>query len=380
MKKCIRAAKAVTMSQEESFIEDFAMIHDGERILEAGRWSDIGKLYQGEVEDLGDATIVPGLINAHVHLELSHLKGRTVEGQGFTKWVQSLLSNPMYDLEEEAVREALRVMLISGTAFCVDISTRNCSSIASIMDELGMGFYACCEAIGLQQPKDGARFFPAKQFKYGQDAGSGHALYSTSPELLKEVKKADNNAGLAFPIHLAENEEEDEIVANGTGEFAEMLKGAGMLADCGGKGLSPVEYADSLGLLDNTTLAVHCVRVSDTDIAILSERGTNVCLCPRSNKYIGEGRAPWEKILKSGINTCLGTDSIASNYDLNMWKELEYLIDNIKTPLSAFEALSLVTRNSALALNIHDSYGSLEKGKRAVFAIVPENLEEPLFS
>ncbi len=368
------------MKNGEGLIKDFALIHDGNHILEAGCWSDLKSNFNGEVHDLGDVTIVPGLINAHVHLELSHLKGRTVEGQGFTSWVKSLLSNPLYELEEQAVREALQSMQASGTAFCVDISTRNCAPIASIMDELGMGFYACCEAIGLQPPKKGAKFFPQKKFRFGSAAGSGHALYSTAPELLQAVKNADNNIGLTFPIHLAENKEEDEIVASGTGEFAQMLKGAGMLANCGNKGMTPVEYADSLNLLDSSTLAVHCVRVTENDLVTLTDKQVNVCLCPRSNDYIGEGRAPWEKFLKSGINTCLGTDSIASNHDLDMWKELEYLFKNIQISLSAFEALSLVTRNSARALNIDDSYGSLEKGKRAVFATVPAHLEELLFA
>ncbi|WP_421903990.1 amidohydrolase family protein [Maridesulfovibrio sp.] len=380
MNKCIRAARAVTMAHgENSTIEDFALIHNGDRILETGTWSALKDDFSGEVEDLGDVTIVPGLINAHVHLELSHLKGRTVQEQGFTNWIKSLLSNPLYDLETEAVRDAVQQMRADGTAFCVDISTRNCAQVAGIMDELSMGFYACCEAIGTQNPKEGAKFFPQKEFTYGRAAGSGHSLYSTGAELIQAVKKANDEAGLPYPIHLAENAEEDEIVASGTGEFAEMLKGAGLLADCGNKGLRPVEYADFLGLLDESTLAVHCVRVDENDINTLAERRVNVCLCPRSNTYIGEGRAPWEKILKSGINTCLGTDSIASNYDLSMWNELEYLLKNIEISLSSAEALAIVTTNSAKALKIDDSYGSLEKGKRAVYATVPAHLKDLLF-
>ncbi len=380
MTKCIRAARAVTMTGgENSVIEDFALIHDGKDIIETGKWSELKNNFSGEVKDLGDVTVVPGLINAHVHLELSHLRGKTVQGKGFTDWIKSLLSNPLYDLDTEAVQDAVKEMRVSGTAFCVDISTRNCAQVASIMDDLGMGFYACCEAIGIQPPKEGARFFPQKEYKYGRAAGAGHSLYSTGARILQGVKKADNAAGLPFPIHLAENAEEDEIVAYGTGEFADMLKGAGLLADCGSKGLRPVEYADQLGLLDESTLAVHCVRVSEDDIDTLNKRRVNVCLCPRSNTYIGEGRAPWELIIESGINTCLGTDSIASNYDLSLWNELEYLLKNIEISLPAAEALALVTSNSAKALRIDDLYGSLEKGKRPVYATVPPHLEDLLF-
>ncbi|WP_245577027.1 amidohydrolase family protein [Maridesulfovibrio zosterae] len=367
------------MTDCEDLIKDFALIHDGDRILKTGVWSDLKKDFSGKVTDMGDVTIVPGLINSHIHLELSHLKDKTVEGQGFTSWVKSLLSNPLYELEEKAICCALQFMLENGTVFCADISTRNCAQIASIMDNSGIGFYAFCEAIGLHTPSAKSKFFPNKKFRNGHTAGAGHSLYSTSPELLQAVKNADNDAGMPFSIHLAENVEEDEIIAHGTGEFAAMLKRAGMLADCGNKGLTPVEYADSITLLDETTLAIHCVKISEKDIQILADRKVNVCLCPRSNKYIGEGRAPWEKIISSGINTCLGTDSIASNYDLNMWNELEYLLKNIEKPISGHKALSLVTSNSAKALKIDELYGSLEEGKKAVFATVPAHLEDLLF-
>ncbi len=190
MRKCIKAARAVTMKRGENLIKDFALIHDGERILETGVWADLKENSIDEVTDLGEVTIVPGLINAHVHLELSHLKGKTVQGKGFLDWVKSLLANPLYELETEAVRNALRTMQENGTVFCADISTRNCAQISSIMDEQGMGFYAYCEAIGIQIPKDGAKFFPQKKFNMGKTAGAGHALYSTSPGLLQAVKKS----------------------------------------------------------------------------------------------------------------------------------------------------------------------------------------------
>lgn len=366
------------MKDGENLIDDFALIHDGNVILQTGSWSELKSSFSGEITDLGEVTVVPGLINAHVHLELSHLKGKTVQGKGFTQWVKSLLANPLYELDVENVRRALQSMQDSGTVFCADISTRNCTQIASIIDEMGMGFYAFCEAIGLQVPAAKTKFFPQKEYTMGRAAGAGHALYSTAPELLQAVKKADNQAGMPFSLHLAENEEEEEIVARGTGVFAEMLKGAGMLADCGNKGMSPIEYADSIGLLDEYTLAVHCVRVSDSDIQTLNDRNVNICLCPRSNEYIGEGQAPWEKIINSGINSCLGTDSIASNHDLDLWNELEFLLKNINISLSKHEALALITRNSAKALKVDELYGSLEKGKKAVFTTLPARIEDLL--
>ncbi len=375
---CIRAAQAITMQPGKHPVADFAMIHDGRRILETGTWSLLKHTFSGKVTDLGEVTLVPGLINAHTHLELSHMAGRTVQQQGFLKWVQSLLNAPP-GFDPEAVRAALESMKAGGTCFCGDIATYNCVAVAAIMEESNMGFTAWCEAIGTRIPAQGARFFPQKTYTMGRTAGAGHALYSTGAELLQAVQKADQTAGLPFSIHLAENQEEEDIVARGTGEFAQMLAKAGMLADCGSKGRSPVEHAHALGLLDDGTLAVHCVRVSDTDIATLAASGTHVCLCPRSNDFIGEGRAPWEKIMHSGINTCLGTDSIASNHDLDLWNELEFFLRNLRSSLTPPQALALITSNSAKALKIDAAYGSLEKGKRACFAVVPTHMEN-LFS
>ena len=366
------------MKHGEDPVTDFALIHDGDRILQTGTWSALKHTFSGKVTDLGEVTLVPGLINAHTHLELSHLAGKTVQGKGFLTWVQSLLAHSRERFDPEAVRAALTAMKDGGTCFCADIATSNCVPVASLMEEAGMGFYACCESIGLRVPTEGAKFFPQKKYTMGRVAGAGHALYSTGPELLQAVKKADLAAGLPFSIHLAENQEEEEIVAQGTGAFAQMLEQAGMLADCGKKGVSPVEHAHALGLLDEHTLAIHCVRVSKSDIETLAACRVNVCLCPRSNTYIGEGRAPWETIIHAGITTCLGTDSIASNDDLDMWHELEFFVQNLDTPLSLRQALSLITLNSARALGIEASYGSLEQGKRAVFTTLPGRIRNLL--
>lgn len=366
------------MKPGEDPVKDFAMIHDGDRILETGTWSSLKHTFSGNVTDLGEVTLVPGLINAHTHLELSHLAGKTERGQGFLTWVQSLLAHSQQKFDPEIVRAALTTMKDSGTCFCADIATSNCVPVASLMEEAGMGFYAGCEAIGLRVPAEGAKFFPQKKYTRGQVTGAGHALYSTGARLLQAVKKADLAGGLPFSIHLAENQEEEEIVAQGTGKFAQMLEQAGMLADCGKKGVSPVEHAHVLGLLDEHTLAVHCVRVSKNDIGTLAGCGVNVCLCPRSNAYIGEGRAPWEAIIHAGITTCLGTDSMASNDDLDMWNELEFLLQNIHTHLSLQQAIALITINSARALTIDASYGSLEQGKRAVFTTLPDRIRDLL--
>jgi cytosine/adenosine deaminase-related metal-dependent hydrolase len=366
------------MSAGDPVVSDFAMITENGIILETGKWSFIKKAWTADVEDLGDVTITPGLVNAHTHLGLSHFEGLTVKGQGFTGWMQSLVAGPLQTFDGQALYNKVQEMLSQGTVYCADISTSNIIEVAGTLDTTDMAFTAFCESMGNAAPKDGKKLFPEYSSTKGRIAGAGHALYSTNAKRLKAVKNADSAAGLPFSMHLAENQEEDLILAGEECAFGKMLEAAGFLPEFP-EAVRPVPYADSLGLLDSQTLAVHCVKVDDRDIDILAERGVGVCLCPRSNLYIGEGRAPWEKIISAGIRTCLGTDSIASNFDLNLWNDLSYLLENIKISLDVTEALSLVTLNPAGILGIDDIYGRLEPGLSASYAVMPSGIEDLLF-
>lgn len=378
MKKCFRAARAATMNEVSPVISDFAMIVDDGVICNCGRWTDLKDECPAAVEDLGNVTITPGLINAHTHLGLSHLEGKTVQGKGFTAWIKSLLAAPLKEFDGETLRKSAQKIFETGTVYCADISTTDTLKVAQTIDTTDLGFTVFCESIGQRIPKKNAKVFPEYSSSKGRIAGAGHALYSTHAELIKAVKAADTAAGLPFSIHLAENEEESSILSGEDCLFGNMLSSAGLLSTFPGS-VQAVPYVSSLGVLDSQTLVVHCVQVNDRDIAILGESGASVCLCPRSNLFIGEGRAPWEKILSAGINTCLGTDSIASNYDLNLWNELGYLLDNIKISLDPVQALKLVTVNPAKVLGLSGSYGCLEPGSSASYAIMPREIEERLF-
>jgi cytosine/adenosine deaminase-related metal-dependent hydrolase len=126
-------------------------------------------------------------------------------------------------------------------------------------------------------------------------------------------------------------------------------------------------------------LAVHCVKVSDPEIETIRQSGASVCLCPRSNEFIGVGRAPWEKWLASGVNMCLGTDSLASNHDLNLFNEAIYFKENFNGELTFDQLLAMMTRNPAKIMGVDDNFGTLEPGKQAVFSMVPEKISK-LFS
>ena len=238
----------------------------------------------------------------------------------------------------------------------------------------GLSFVVFVEAIGETIPKK--TFIPTGEYEHGIMSVAGHSLYTCHRDVLQAAKKEAVARALPFSIHLAEHDDEVSILMAGKSPFLEMLRSRGRLLDYETPGVHPVQQAARLGLLDETTLAVHCVKVSDEDIETVRQSGASVCLCPRSNEFIGVGRAPWEKWLASGVNLCLGTDSLASNHDLDLFNEAVYLKENFSGELTLDILLAMMTRNPAKIMGVSDRLGTLEPGKQAVFSMVPEKVTE----
>lgn len=374
----IRAARAYTMSPGRPPIHNAAILIDGPAIRGVGAWDEMRSLApDARVRDLGDATLVPGLLNPHTHLEMTHLLGKTVPGKGFSAWLESLVAQPLYDMDPGLVRKACQDMRDRGVAFVGDISTNNALAVAGLLQASGLFFTAFSEAIFFDPPKDGREYIPEGSFDSGRLAAAGHALYTTHPETMRRTKAADHALGLPFSMHLAEHQEEVDMLRDGSGPLPAMLDRAGIgTAHFTPPGKRPVVHAEELGLLDEHTLAVHCVCVDKGDIDILARTRTNVCLCPRSNTYIGEGTAPWEDLLTAGVNICLGTDGLCSNTELDLWGEAAFIKERIRREWSLGDALAAMTVNPARAMGVDSFLGGLEPGKAARWAVVPDWFEE----
>jgi cytosine/adenosine deaminase-related metal-dependent hydrolase len=374
----LRAAGMLTMVPGQEPIHDAAIVHDGRFIVHAGPWSRVRatpEAQSGPVTRTDDAILCPGVFNAHTHLEMSHMLGKTVQGQGFTAWMKSLVANPMYSMSDQDVAAHCRRLRRLGTVHVADISTKQAPRLAGILDDSGVFFVAFNEMIFFDPPDQDTEFVPAGRFQHGVLSCAGHALYSTHPHILQQAKAACARHGLPHSLHLAENEEESRILMGEKIEFVELLERANIpMHRFVPPRVSPVRRAADLGLLDEHTLAVHCVTVDQEDIRLLVETRTNVCLCPRSNAHIGEGRAPWERLMRAGLNICLGTDGLGSNQDLNVWNELAWLLERYEDELSLEQALALVTRNPARAMGVSASLGTLEPGKIARWSAVPRDV------
>lgn len=361
------------------------VVHAG-RIVALGRRKDVVKSHaDAEVRDLGDAVIVPGLVNAHTHLELSWAAGDPPPGGSFTGWLSEFVARrdavpPAR--AEEALRGAVGAIVARGTVAVGDVANGTWaapivarSPLAGALFHEVFGFRAAdaetvlADAVVRLEAIDAD---PAVGSARGRLTSilTPHAAYSTSGMLLKALGGRAVAAGELLSIHVAESEEEMQLLRDGTGPLRDFLVARGGWDD-GWKapGLTPVEYLDRLGVLTPKTLAVHCVHLDHQDLTKLQARGVTVVTCPRSNQRLGVGKAPVPKLLASGIPVALGTDSMASAPDVDLFNEVAALRQE-HPGLSPAAALRIATLNGAAALGLARDLGTVEVGKRAALAVV----------
>ena len=330
------------------------------------------------IEDAGEVTLVPGLINAHSHVELAGLKGKTRLGQGFAAWVRSVIDlKQAQGCSEADMARAAEEMSEHGTVHVGDIVSEAPVAGTGAFFRAGISVSVFRECFGFQP----AQTLDALRAVYLADmperllphcALSGHALFSTHPHTLRLARQDCEERGQTFTMHLAEHDEELHCLLNGSGPLNDALRERGVLPlDHRPPGRRPVQYAHELGLLGKNTLAVHCVHCDETEAELLAATGASVCLCPRSNAAINTGgAAPVDLFMDKGVLLCLGTDSPASNSDLNLWNEARALREAHQLPAHAL--LRLMTVNAAHALR-RPELGRLAPGYRAAWAALPED-------
>jgi cytosine/adenosine deaminase-related metal-dependent hydrolase len=210
-----------------------------------------------------------------------------------------------------------------------------------------------------------------------------HAPYSVSPELLRALAAANRDRPIS--IHLAESAEEVEFLRGGTGAWRNLLTSLRAWDDAWSPpGCSPVDYIEQHGLLNDRLVAVHCVQLEDAELRKLAEARATLVTCPRSNRWTGAGLPPVERFYASGVRVAIGTDSLASVEDLNVFGELA-LMRELAPSIPARALLESATWHGAAALGFADELGTIVPGKRAELIAVrlPEavsDVEEYLVS
>lgn len=383
--RAIRARRALTLVPGAGLLDNAALVLRGREIVDIGPAPRILAGFSGPVTDLGPVCLVPGLVNAHTHLELSHLAGRSPKGGGFVAWAGWLARQRLFDRDGEALPAAVATLSRTGTGAVIDIGSRAGAAVIRALGQAGLPFLVCHEAFGFRPlPEtimppdlDAAVASLSQGTALGAVTASGHALYSTSPDNLRRARAICLDRRRPFCLHLAEQQGEAELFATGRGELAELLAGRVLPRDFRPPGCSPVAYARTLGLLGPWSLAVHAVWLSRADRELLAASGTTVCLCPRSNAHIGVGTADAPALVAAGVPVCLGTDSLASNDDLDLWNEVRCLLaSHPDFPPDAI--LPALTATPARLLGRSRDLGLLAPGARGGYAVLPAELEEVL--
>lgn len=347
-----------------------APIKNGAVLVEHGRIVKVAKSaeFQGvaaEIIDHGQGILMPGLVNGHAHLELSHCTASVNKNLGdMVAWIADLLKfRESYFGGDIAFRaqECLSGMSDSGIDLIVDIG--NDPSFARKSRDTRVLFFH--ELLGLSQKAAG---FLVEVLESRARNYTCHAPYSTSLSLLQQVKKQTSALKHIMPIHVAESLAEMDFIKTGQGDFKLFLEERGFWdGSFKAPDASPVQYLNDIGLLDPDTLCVHCVHVDEDDLQTLHKTGAKVCLCLGSNEYLGVGLPPVTQMLEIGILPCLGTDSLASNPQVSIWREMNLVHQHFPS-VTATQILHMATLNGARALQCPE-YGALSVGAMSMIFV-----------
>lgn len=349
----------------------------------------------GREHDLGDVVLMPGLVNAHCHLELTAMRG-FLEDLDFRSWILRLTGARRAVLDRDALLDSARYGLEEGVRAGITSYADTCESgtVIVAMREAGVRGVMfqevfgpdpkqCGESIaGLRERVGSLRYLESPLVRVGI---SPHAPYTVSDDLFRATAALAREQALPMAIHIAEGELEQQLVVHGEGAFAEGLRRRGIATPP--RARSPIELLATLGVLDVSPLLIHCVRADERDIEGIVATRSSVAHCPVSNAKLGHGIAPLTELLNAGAVVGLGTDSMASNNRMDVLEEArigllaQRTVTRSPTAPTAATMLELATLGGARAIGLDAAVGSLEVGKQAdlaAFALEPHGpIQDP---
>lgn len=361
-------------------IRDGGLVTQAGRIVDLGPWPAVAsRLAQREAaghpvqrHDAGARVVLPALVNAHTHLELSWMRGRLGEFASMPEWVRALVGLRRRESADEqaASAQGIREALACGTGAIGDIGNTpaSCAPLAGsplravVFREL-IGFDAADPEAIVARAADEARATSTANVRV---ALAAHAPYSVSPALFEAVgRRSCAEAAPVMSVHVAESPEEAQLLAEGTGPWRDLLEQVGAWTPAWTPPrCSPVRYLERLGWVTPGAVLVHAVHVSEPDLERVAAAGAAIVACPRSNARLRVGTPPLQAMLASGVTLALGTDSLASVDDLNVFAELA-AARRLAPHAAASRWLACATIGGARALRLEDDLGSLDVGKQA---------------
>jgi 5-methylthioadenosine/S-adenosylhomocysteine deaminase len=362
-----------SQDKDKTIIKNGAVAICRDTIIETGDANDLAHKYPAaELLAADHGLIMPGLVNTHTHAAMACFRG-LADYLPLMQWLQEYIfpveAKLTGDMVYRATLLSLAEMIKSGTTSFCDMYLF-AKDVARATQESGMRAWIGEVLYDFPSPNYGE---VVSGFEYVEELFTlydnnplisitvdPHAVYTCSPDLLKDLKSMAGKHNALYIIHLSENEEE--------------VKGSKERY-----GASPVMHLENLGLLDSMVVADHCVMLTDEEIQLLAQREVKIAHCPESNMKLASGIAPVQQMISAGLSVGLGTDGSASNNDVDMFGEMNsaaklHKVNTLDpTALPAVTVLDMATMGGARVLGAEKEIGSLEPGKKADLIVLDMN-------
>ncbi len=372
----LRAKTLVTMDGPP--IENGAVAIAGDRITAVGRFEEL-RAEQGPITDLGEVVLLPGLINAHCHLDFTALRGAIAPQRSFADWILQI-NGLRRDLSDEDFLASI-AHGFDEAAHWGTTSVANIESMPALLARLRpppLRIWWLAELIDVrprlspeEMVADSLASFRGKDSWLGGFGLSPHSPYTASPRLMQLAAEAAEENDLLLTTHLAESEEEMEMFRAGRGRLFDLLQSLGRpMEDCA-TGKTPLAVMLEREAIDERWIVVHLNELAENDFDLLA-RGPrfHIAHCPRSSRYFRHRPFEMQRLREMGFNICLGTDSLASNSSLSLFAEMQ-LVRDTHPWLAPENIVEMATVNSARALRQEERLGKIRPGFGADLIALP---------
>ncbi|PYL48654.1 MAG: hypothetical protein DMF40_03995 [Verrucomicrobia bacterium] len=377
----LRARTVVTMDGPP--IENGAVRVRGDRILEVGESSQLASS-NDEIVDLGEHILLPGLINAHCHLDYTCLRGKIAPPQSFADWIRAINAEKAKLSAEDyvvSINQGLAEAKQFGTTAIANL-TAFPELIAKTDEPIWAWWFAelidvrnrAQNLTALSRQVSGVNGIVNRALEQlsaaNQRGFAPHAPFTASANLYRCCEEIAQREKIFLTTHLAESREEMQMFREANGPLYDFLKEIGRdMSDCGGT--TPLSrFAD---LTDASAaqdwIVAHLNEVSETDFDLLRKRKFSIVHCPRSHAYFGHTDFQFERLRELDFNVCLGTDSLASNDDLSLFAEMRKFQERFH--FEPQKVLEMVTINPARALKQRDQLGKIRQRFMANIIALP---------
>ena len=368
-------------------VENAAVVIFVDRIAAAGPWKRMPSQLTSAatVLDLGDVVLLPGLVNAHCHLDYTDMAGLWPPPKKFTDWIPRMLAAKAewsYSNYARSWLNGAKMLVQSGTTTVADIEAAP-ELLPDVWDATPLRVFSFLEMTSVRSKREPADILNEALKKIDSlghhrcaAALSPHAPYSTSADLLRLCARAARERNLPTAVHVAESHQEFEMFAHARGEMFDWLKKNGRdNSDCGLG--TPAEHLDRAGLANDNFIAIHANYLDDGDFDMLARRRASVVHCPRSHAYFQHKKFPLDRLLEAGVNVCLGTDSLATvakngkdSLELNLFAEMQ-AFSRSNPGVTPETILKMATLNGARALGLAGKTGEISSYACADIIAVP---------